>query len=152
MSCFMVFDGRKTEIDEGFFDQLSEELHQPKEHEVLCSIRDQNIRWKPDGTYDKKPLDPDYFKNYYQGSFKTPIKRPDCGKTITSKSSLPKHRQTNFCKNNRNRLSKVLQEALNHLSFKGFFHPQIFPISMFFVENVHSLRFKQFVDTWYIRT
>ena len=49
-----------------------EELHQPK---------DQNIGWKPDGTYNKKPLDPNYFKNYYQTNLETSIKCPDCGRT-----------------------------------------------------------------------
>ena len=95
MSCFLVMDGIKQEIDEDLFEQMSEELHRPKT---------QNSRWKPDGTYDKKPLDPDYFKNYFQANLKTPIECPDCGKTITSKSTLAKHRNTNICKNNRRRL------------------------------------------------
>ena len=114
MPCFMVMDGKKTEIDEDFFEQMSEKLHQPK---------DQNSRWKPDGTYDKKTLDPDYFKHYYQTNLKTPIKRPDCGKTITSKSNHSKHRQTNICKNNRDRLWKC----------------QTFSIRMIFIENVCGL-------------
>ena len=89
----MVMDGIKQEIDDDLFEQMSEELHRPK---TL------NSRWKPDGTYDKTPLDPDYFKNYFQANLKTPIKCPDCGKAITSKSNLSKHRNTNICKNNRN--------------------------------------------------
>ena len=38
-----------------------------------------STRWKPDGTYASKPLD------------------PNCGHTISSKSILSKHRQTNIC-------------------------------------------------------
>ena len=95
MPCFMAIDGMKSEMDENLFDQMAEELHQPK---------DQNTRWKLDGTCNKNPLDPNYFKNDYQTNFKTPIKCPDCGRTITSKSNLSKHRQTNICKNKRHRL------------------------------------------------
>ena len=67
MPCFMVMDGIKQEIDDDLFEQMSEELHRPK---TL------NSKWKPDGTYDKTPLDPDYFKNYFQANLKTPIKCP----------------------------------------------------------------------------
>ena len=56
-----------------------------------------STRWRTDGTYNKKPLDPDYFNKYYQKKLSTPFQCPDCGRTISSKSNLSKHRQTKIC-------------------------------------------------------
>ena len=49
-----------------------------------------------DGAYNAKPLDPDYFKNYYHKS-KEPKECEVCGKTIASGSHMKRHRQTNHC-------------------------------------------------------
>ena len=38
-----------------------------------------STRWKPDWTYDSKPLDPKCFSKYYQKKISTPFKCPDCG-------------------------------------------------------------------------
>ena len=87
----------KQEMDEDLFDQMAEALHQSSNPQNPPT----STRWKPDGTYDKKPLDPNYFSKYYQKKLSTPFTCPDCGRTITSKSNLSKHRQTNRCMNSR---------------------------------------------------
>ena len=99
MTCFMVVDGIKQEMDEDLFDQMAEALHNPPT--IYDNSTPTSTRWKPDGTYDKKPLDPDYFNKYYQRKLSIPFKCPHCGRTISSKSNLSKHRQTNICMNNR---------------------------------------------------
>jgi hypothetical protein len=92
----MVIYGNKQEMDEDLFDQMVEAIHQPPNTPTPTSTR-----WKADGTYNKKPLDPNYFTKYYQQKLTTPFTCPDCGRTITSKSNLSKHRQTNRCINSR---------------------------------------------------
>lgn len=52
-----------------------------------------HTRWNPNEAYDTKPLDPDYFKKYYQNKLKTPFTCPDCGKTISNKTNLSKHQK-----------------------------------------------------------
>ena len=93
MTCYMVIDGIKQEVDEDLFDQMAEALHNPP--------TTTSTRWQPDGTYNKKPLDPEYFNKYYQRKLSTSFKCPDCGRTISSKSNLSKHRQTKICIQNR---------------------------------------------------
>ena len=54
----MVIDGKKQEMDDDVFDQMVEALHQSNNpHNPPAQA---TTRWKPDGSYDKKPLDPDY--------------------------------------------------------------------------------------------
>ena len=58
----MVIYGNKQEMDEDLFDQMVEGLHQPiNTYDPPTPAT--HTRRKPDGTYDKKPLDPDYFQN-----------------------------------------------------------------------------------------
>ena len=98
MPCYLYIDGKKQEMDEDIFDQMVEALNQPSTPKNTPTA---NTRWRPDGTYDKRPLDEDYFKTYYQKKLKIPFKCPDCGRTISSKYNLSKHRQTNACMSNR---------------------------------------------------
>ena len=95
MPCYLVIDGNKQEMDENIFDQMVQALNPETVQEPPMPT---STRWKPDGTYDKKPLDPKYFSKYYQQKLTTPFKCPDCGRTITSKSNLSKHSQTNRCR------------------------------------------------------
>ena len=109
----MYINGMKQEMDEDLFDQMAAALHQssnPHNPPTATSTRwkqpeailtTSRSRYKPDGTYDKKPLDPNYFSKYYQKILSNPFTCPDCGRTITSKSNLSKHRQTNVCMSNR---------------------------------------------------
>ena len=80
MPWYLVIDGKKQEKDEDIFDQMVQALNPETVQEPPIQT---STRWKPDGTYDSKPLD------------------PNCGHTISSKSILSKHRQTNICMRNR---------------------------------------------------
>ena len=68
----------------------------------------------------------------------TPFKCPDCGRTISSKSNLFKHRQTNICMRKKCKCWKVLQNTLWYLSFKGFF-THFCSITIIFIETVFLL-------------
>ena len=68
-------DRKKYDMDEDVFDQMLEALHQSDTPETPPQT---NTRWQPDGTYNKKPLDPNYFSKYYQQKLKTPCTCPDC--------------------------------------------------------------------------
>ena len=96
MTCYMYIDGKRQEIDEDLFEQMTQELH-PLNQPITTT----STRWQPDGTYNKKPLDPEYFTKYYHNKLSTPFTCPDCGRTISSKSNLSKHRQTHICRRNR---------------------------------------------------
>ena len=79
----MVINGKKQEMDEDIFDQMVEALRQSNNpHNALTPAM--STRWKADGTYDKRPVDPKYFAKYYQKKLTTPVTSPDCGRTITS--------------------------------------------------------------------
>jgi hypothetical protein len=65
MPCSMVIYGNKQEMDEDIFDQMVEALHQSN-NPHNSPTQATHTRWKPDGSYDKKPVDPDYFSKYYQ--------------------------------------------------------------------------------------
>ena len=99
MPCYMVIDGIKQEIDEDLFDEMVEAIHTPPT--PPNTPNNTSTRWQPDGSYNKKPLDPDYFTKYYKKKLTTPFNCPDCGRTISSKTNLSKHRQTQVCINNR---------------------------------------------------
>ena len=98
MTCYFYMDRKRHTMDEDVFDQMFEALHPPNTHEPPTQT---NTRWQPDGTYNKKPLDPNYFSKYYHQKLKTPFTCPDCGRTISSKSNYSKHRDTEICKRNR---------------------------------------------------
>ena len=86
MPCYLVIDGKKQEMDEDIFDQMVEALNPETVQEPPIQT---STRWKPDGTYDSKPLDPEYFSKYYQKKLSTPFKCPDCGRTISSNPIYP---------------------------------------------------------------
>ena len=95
---YTVVDGCKMKIDNSTFNSMSQIV----QDEIQSSSEEEpkkTSRWNTDGTYDNKPLDPDYFKKYYQNKLKTPFTCPDCGTTISSKANLSKHRNTKKCRN-----------------------------------------------------
>ena len=98
MPCYTILDGIKQEMDDEVFDEMVEALYHPR---TPNNTPTNNIRWRPDGTYDKKPLNPNYFKDYYQKNLKTPIACPDCEKMIRNRTNLSKHQKTNICIRNR---------------------------------------------------
>ena len=50
-------------------------------------------RRRPDGTYNKSPIDPDYYKKYMSEPIKCPLCFP-----ITSRGHLNRHNKTMICK------------------------------------------------------
>ena len=102
MPCYFYMNRKRQDMDEEVFDQMLQALHQPNiPDETLNTVETSHStasRWRPDGTYDKRPLDPEYFSKYYRHKLKTPFKCPDCGRTLSSKSNLSKHRETIVCK------------------------------------------------------
>ena len=52
-----------------------ETLHQSDNiHNSLTHTK--STGWQPDGTYNKKPLDPNYFRNHYQKKTQNPLHLP----------------------------------------------------------------------------
>ena len=107
----MVIDDMTMEITDEMFSQISRELHnEPSKPEKKNRFKQDGIenisfhspRRKADGTYDKKPLNDNYFKEYYHNNLKEPFQCPDCGRIISSTSNLSKHRNSNVCKRARN--------------------------------------------------
>ena len=58
-------------------------------------IRNPN-RYKDDGTYDNKPLDPNYFKTYYHTKGTEQIECPTCGYKC-KRNYLYRHSKTDKC-------------------------------------------------------
>lgn len=102
MPSFMVIDDMTMEITDEMFSQISRELHNEPSKPEKKNISFHSPRRKADGTYDKKPLNENYFKEYYHNNLKEPFQCPDCGRIISSKSNLSKHRNSNVCKRARN--------------------------------------------------
>jgi hypothetical protein len=73
MPCYLVIDGKKQEMDEDIFDQMVETLNPKKFQRPPIQT---STRWKPDGTYDSKPLDPEFFPKYYQKNYQHPSSVP----------------------------------------------------------------------------
>jgi hypothetical protein len=56
-------------------------------------------RYNEDGTYNKKPLNLEYYKQYYQQVLKhSPCTCEICGASLASKQQLLKHRKTQYCR------------------------------------------------------
>ena len=53
-------------MDEEIFDQMVQALQQLTVHKPPMPT---STRWQPDGTYDKKPNDPNYFSKHYQKKY-----------------------------------------------------------------------------------
>ncbi len=89
------YDRKLIAYPDELFDAMVEELHNPT---PVITPNDFN---PPTRTKDKKPLDPDYFSKYYKKNLCSPVRCPDCGKTISSKSNLSKHRKRAICEKHR---------------------------------------------------
>ena len=75
--------------------------------EIPIPKPDTSWRRNPDGTYNDKPSDPEYFKKYYHEQFKTQgvQKCVYCERLFNNKQLLNKHQR-------RNRKCKQIQETL----------------------------------------
>jgi len=58
-------------------------------------IRNPN-RYKDDGTYDNKPLDPNYFRTYYHTKGSEQVECPTCGYKC-KRNYLYRHSKTDKC-------------------------------------------------------
>ena len=54
-------------------------------------------RYLADGTYNSKPLDPDYFKKYWREHSNKEYKCPICEKVIFSCDKIKRHEKSRFC-------------------------------------------------------
>ena len=73
----MYINGMKQEMDEDLFDQMAEALHQSSNPQNPPATT--STRWKPDGTYDKKPLDPNFFQSIIKRNYQplSPVQTAD---------------------------------------------------------------------------
>jgi len=56
-------------------------------------------RYNEDGTYNKKPLDLEYYKQYYQQVLKhSPCTCDICGANLASKQQMIKYQKTQYCR------------------------------------------------------
>ena len=62
-------------------------------------------RFRPDGTYDSKPCDPNYFRDYYKNTLSVKCKCDRCGRMVC-KARLVSHRTTDLCRH-------IVQELAN---------------------------------------
>ena len=59
-------------MDDDLFDRLASEVSD-EQNEPITPIY---TRWNEDGTYNSKPLDPQYFKKYFQKPFEATFSMP----------------------------------------------------------------------------
>ena len=93
MPCFMPIDGSLQEVDDSINDAMVQALHQ----ETAPPAKKGRIN--PDGSYNKIPLDENYFKKYYEQKTHISCICDVCGKELSCKSNLAKHKKTKRCKN-----------------------------------------------------
>ena len=95
MPCYTVggdsYDRKLVQCPDELFDPMVDELHNP------TPVIPKGCRWGIDGSYDSKPLDPDYFNKYYKKNLCSQLECPRCGKKLSSKSYLAKHQKTIRC-------------------------------------------------------
>ena len=100
-NCFTIIDGDMKEVSNDFFQDMLNELYDSPTQQSSEEPPKPFNRRNPNGSYNSKPLDKNYFRNYYKKNLSTPFQCPDCGRKISSKSNLSKHRQTAVCMNAR---------------------------------------------------
>ena len=108
--CPAIWDGIHQEVTDDVFDAMVQALNTETPSTTPTA---KMTRRNPGGSYNKKPLDEDYFKKHYQQNLSTPITCPDCGKTISRKSNLSTHRNTSICKKHSNRCWKFLSTSMS---------------------------------------
>ena len=98
MTRIFITSNRKQRITNDEFDMMVE-LMKAENDLVLQMISEQNqtssedserpVRWRDDQK--------NYRQNYYNKSLKQSYTCKDCGRTISSKSSLSKHKKSKIC-------------------------------------------------------
>ena len=59
-------------------------------------LKKKSARLMPDGSYNKKPLDPEYYKKYWQEKLLIKIECPRCG-IFTGKGKMSRHYTSGLC-------------------------------------------------------
>ena len=105
MPSYLFNNGIRQAISDDFFDMLWDSLD--KTDDDLISTTDEekpnaNTNWRkqPNGFYNSKPCDENYFKKYYQDKTKTKCVCNICGTELSCKSNLAKHKKTKKCREN----------------------------------------------------
>ena len=65
-------------------------------------------RHLPDGKYDNKPLDKEYFKKYYHKKWCVPYTCGICGRTLANDQKIKQHENSAFCLKAKHKLENVL--------------------------------------------
>ncbi len=76
--------------------------HKPRNESTLW-------RYREDGKYISRAIDPDYHKTYYILHNKTPISCPLCGSLI-NRTQMNRHQTSNKCKSVQNFLKEQLEK------------------------------------------
>ena len=74
-----------------------------------------SLRKLPDGRYDTRPLDPQYYKNYYHTKGSEMTTCPQCG-IECRKNYLSKHKRTNKCAKELDAILDRLANAMSELN------------------------------------
>ena len=64
-------------------------------------------RWLPDGKYNDKPLDADYFKKYWRIHSQVPIICPICDSHLKCRDKIKRHETTKKCLAAKNKLEST---------------------------------------------
>ena len=127
MPCFMYIDGKKQEMDEDIFDQMVETLNPKKFQRPPIQT---STRWKPDGTYDSKPLDPEFFPKYYQKNYQHPSSVPTADAPFRPNPIYPNIVKPTFVWGKNVNVERCFKTPY------GTFRPTGFPVHFFF-NNYH---------------
>ncbi len=64
-------------------------------------------RHLPDGKYDSKPLDKEYFKKYYHKKYCVPYTCGICGRTLANDQKIKQHENSAVCQKAKKHLENV---------------------------------------------
>ena len=107
MPSYFVNNGIKQEMSNEKFDMIwnsiinsssSECSFSSDETEEVEKTTKTSWRRQPNGYYNSKPIDENYFKKYYQDKTKQNCICEICGTQLSCKSNLAKHRKTKKCR------------------------------------------------------
>ena len=86
-------------------------------------IKEKSWRYNLDGTYNNKPTDPNYFKNYWRTHYKTEYICPSCDKKILNTEKIKRHELSHLCikaKNKSWKLKNKINKNTKHIFIKDF--------------------------------
>jgi hypothetical protein len=64
-------------------------------------------RHLPDGRYDNKPLDKEYFKKYYHNKWCVPYTCSICGRTLANDQKIKQHENSAICQGAKKQLENL---------------------------------------------